>query len=228
MNNTFREACIDACLRQLEELPSEEELTGIHTFSRGFEKKMELLISAVENEELRERQDIRPSRRRRLSSPARRRLKLIAILAAALLLLCACATAVLHFTVEKYDDRLDVIFSKKSDDGIVFRTPAIPEEYEMAQEYSSEYIYWGDYRYKDELITYYQYSIKYERYSFDTEFSDPQNIKIGTYNGIRFQMGPEECIFWTDEKYGYLLTGTCDYEFLLKIAEDTAKQDTNR
>lgn len=252
MDNILRQICIDACQRELDALPSEEELHDIHIFSSRFEKKMNSLIhsgisdsadSISKKDPAEETASFRhPTilhfglRRRNLQTVQnslknhipRRRLILIAILTAVLLALCACSLMVnSYFTAQKHKTHSEIIFSKdavsEDIDSFTVIEPPVPEGYEKVDESGMGGYYRALYENKNGLyIDYSQHlPITSKGLTINTEFGITEKIMVGHYSGLHFQGSyTEENIFWSDGYYAYILGGTCDYETILKIAED--------
>ena len=163
MDSLLRQACIDACQRELDALPSEEELLDIHTFSSRFEKKMNDLIQNAshfntdgnsEKHAMAETEypdklfslpfGLHRKNRRTIQSgpqkrPSRRRLILLVILTAVLLAFCACAVIVnSYFTAQKHTTHSQIIFTddavSEDTDSFTVIEPPIPEGYEKVDE----------------------------------------------------------------------------------------------
>lgn len=243
----IKEACLEACEREMSVLPTEADDPRIKhiTFSKGFENNMDRLIADirsgrfnrvyVKNSEASIAKCSGAGRKRHCHLHNHRKLKLIAIAAAMLLVLCACAAT--YIAIEMYihpeEDHTDITFGTGSlsagadaEQRFQVLKPDIPEGYEIIAEEK-----WADGQYymcmansREDEIIYRQSLPDSSGIAINTEHSGYTETEIGGFRAVRYESPGLISFIWTDDRYVYKVSGSCDEDLLVEVAESVNKK----
>lgn len=203
-----------ACLRELDDLPSEAELAGQVSFSPDFERRMRKLII---------------SERRRFVTIFRHRIRrtvVAAIVAATLMASTMSVQAiqqpVVGFLVQVYERFSQIVFSEEDEEATRspsategFTVPPAPDGFTITRqedhgtllevEYSADN---GDY------FIYTQYLLDGATMSIDTEGTETEPITIGGNEGLWYSNRGINNLIWQNDAYGFWISGTCGFDRL--------------
>lgn len=243
----IKEACWEACKREISALPTEDDpqIQNI-TFSKEFENNMSRFIADIRSGRFQhiyaKKAEVHAAtrtvtdRKRPYRLHNHRKLKLIAIAAAMLLILCACAAT--YIAIEMYihpdDDHTDITFgtgslSAGADAGKRFQVlkPDIPKGYEITYENldsNGHYTLEINNKENSTSIGYTQYVPENSSAAINTEFSGYDEITINGLKGIRYEPPGSTGYLWSDDSYVYIISGNCDEKLLLHMAESVNKK----
>ncbi len=243
----IKEACWEACKREISALPTEDDpqIQNI-TFSKEFENNMSRFIADIRSGRFQhiyaKKAEVHAATRTVTDRKCpyqlhnHRKLKLIAIAAAMLLILCACAAT--YIAIEMYihpdDDHTDITFgtgslSAGADAGKRFQVlkPDIPKGYEITYENldsNGHYTLEINNKENSTSIGYTQYVPENSSAAINTEFSGYDEITINGLKGIRYEPPGSTGYLWSDDSYVYIISGNCDEKLLLHMAESVNKK----
>ncbi len=243
----IKEACQEACEREMSTLPTEADDPQIQNiiFSKGFENNMNRLIADIRSGRFQhiyaKKAEVHAATRTVIDRKCpyqlhnHRKLKLIAIAAAMLLVLCACAAT--YIAIEMYihpdEDHTDITFgtgslSAGADAAQKFKVlkPDIPKGYEIAAEEK-----WADGQYymcmtnsREDEIIYRQSLSDSSGIAINTEHSGYTETEIGGFKAVRYESPGLVSFIWTDDRYVYKVSGSCNEDLLIKVAESVNKK----
>jgi hypothetical protein len=226
-------------LRQIAELPGENELAALLPLSARFDRRMGRLIRRARKQEAlanqRSAAPLGSAGRRR----ARRRLIAVAVilaLLASLMSIAAAREAVFRFVVSVYEKYSEIIFPQQTGTSASDPLPTLGENIEdiMPQELP------GGYEQKSLLTTTDYVCIVYTsavgqdviferitsealRILIDTEGTKSEYVHINGREAIFHSKNQLQSIIWQDGRYAYIISGSISKEALVGIIESLYK-----
>lgn len=223
----------------LSRIPADETLVATQQFSAGFEGKMQALILQAGQRDTDEAGRRTPPVHLRLHS--RKRLLAAAIVLAILISLfsiTAAREAVFSFFVQVYEKFSTVIFNRDPAGTTQSTTPPagadtidtllptfIPDGYQLSDQLVTKQFANIDYKnHHGDLIVLTIQHLEMTQLMIDTEGVLQERVKIVQYEGIYYSNKGTQTVIWQNGPHVYMLTGTLDKEFLIKMAESTIKK----
>jgi len=226
--------------KMMAEIPSEEELSKMYTFSEDFEKKMEALINNVPEKRRKHKPKERSSRVswKRIAIVA----IIIAILISSALSVQGVRNAVYEFIVNIYE-RFTIVShepidnSGNSDDSPensgdspditapetiekLMCPTYLPPGYTQSDAQEMGIMYMVFFVNDQGLeISFEQKVIDTTNNLIDTEDADYENVQVNGFNGFLSNKDNESELIWGDNQYTYHIRGTIEKEQILEMAE---------
>jgi len=203
--------------KELENIPSNTELDGYHSFSYEFEHKMKRLIKKANIKYI----NINKFKIRKSIAAA----LLIVIVAAASMQVEAVRLPVIRLTEKIYTEFSEILFNNEENIEVpetiedVYVPAYIPEGYTLTEEEDMTlmhfFVYSND---KDQVIYVDQHTLGVSM-AVDTEGITTEEITINGMNGIIYSKRGLTTIIVNDNRYVHMISGYESREEIIKIAE---------
>lgn len=213
----LREALIIYMDKEMEEIPSDEELKGYQTFSPEFEKKMEALIKKSSKKYI----SINRFRVRKSMAAA----ALIIVVFSAFMSVEAIRVPVIKLSEKIYTEFSEILFNNEKNidtpDKIeeIYVPSYIPEGYTLEEENNMTSMNIMVYSNQQEQVIFVdQYTLSVSM-AVDTEGITTEEITVNGRVGIIYTKKGLTTIIINDNRYAYLISGYESREEIIRIAE---------
>ena len=215
----FRRALAEVMEQDFRDIPNTSELEYNYEFSERFEEKMRKIAGYADYGYV---------------SVGRRRIRrTLAVMLAVLTLIGATAgaiaiqRAIVHWNEVQNDETgtLDVTFDVEKPNGekaeFAYIKPETPKGYEIVSEEKYKQYYSLEYKDREGKIIMYSQSGEIENMglSIDNENAEFEEVIIDGYKGYSYSKLGNNMLIWTDGRYLYDITGTCNTDTLYDMAK---------